>query len=82
MTWKRSWWSLGKKISDQEEEIAELYDLQDELEQYTTPVIGTDDTIIAKTNTLLRTTKPLQDGRVNHTRGHEKTPVLRMRGRQ
>ena len=24
-----------KKISDQEEEIAELYDLQDELEQYT-----------------------------------------------
>ena len=31
------------------------------------PVIRTDDTIIAKTNTLLRTTKPLQDGSVNHT---------------
>ena len=33
MTWKPSWWQLGKEL--EEDEIAELYDLQDDLEQYT-----------------------------------------------
>jgi len=37
MTWKPNWLPPEKKKNnnDQEEEIAELYDLQDELEQYT-----------------------------------------------
>ena len=37
------------------------------------PVIRTNDMIIVKTNTSLRTTKGQQDGKVNHTLGHEKT---------
>ena len=33
--WKPSWPPREKKINDQEEEIEDLYDLQDKLEQYT-----------------------------------------------
>lgn len=44
-----------------------------------TPVIQTDDTIIAN-NTLLRTTRSLQDGWLNHTQGNERNRVIRTRG--
>ena len=45
----------------------------------TTPLIRTDDTIIARTNTLLTTTKPLQDGTENHTRARENARITHAR---